>query len=284
MAEAAERNLPPVWQGHWDRLPDYAALLTARHEAHGDTFRRMIAYLPMSAEDAVLDVAIGDGFFTDLLARRCPRGRVVGVDIEPEFLELAEDAYVDRRRAALIAGDTYALPFEDGSFDLVWCAHSLRSLPDAVAAVREWKRVLRPRGRLAILENDGLHGLVLSWSPEAGLAFYRAECHAAGEKATREPGGLHSGRRLIRVVQEAGLAAESRETYTRDIFPPVSDADRDYLAAHLDSMRETAWAHLSNAEQLQFGPLITPGSPDYLLDRPDLEATFIDTVLVAAKT
>ena len=138
MCEAAERNLPDVWQGHWDRLPDYAALLTARHEAHGDTFREAVADLPLRPEDAVLDVAVGDGFFTDLLSRRCPRGRVVAVDVDDGFLRLADDAYVDRRRAGLVAGDGYALPFGEGTFDLVWCAHSLRSLPDAVAAVAEW--------------------------------------------------------------------------------------------------------------------------------------------------
>ena len=283
MCEAAERNLPDVWQGHWDRLPDYAALLTARHEAHGDTFREVVAGLPLRPEDAVLDVAVGDGFFTDLLSRRCPRGRVVAVDVDDGFLRLADDAYVDRRRAGLVAGDGYALPFGEGTFDLVWCAHSLRSLPDAVAAVREWLRVLRPGGRVAVLENDRMHGVVLPWPPEAEAAFYRAECAAEGETATREPGGLHAGRRVMRILREAGAGEVLRRSYVRDVYPPVGAADRDYVAAHLTSLREAAWPHMGGEERSRFGGLVTAGDAEFLADRADLEAAFLDVVGIGRK-
>ena len=282
MTHSDEGLLPETDEPRWSRLPDYAASLTARHEAHGDTFRRMIADLTLGKSADVLDVAIGDGFFTGLLAARVVRGRVVGVDVDQAFLDLADDAYVDRDRGRLLRADTYCLPFADETFDLVWCAHSLRSLPDAVAAVREWGRVLKPGGRLAVLESDRLHAVVLPWPPGVELSLYRGECADEADK-TREFGGLHAGRRLAKTVRAAGLQPVSQTTYATDMSQPLDAVDRAYVELYLANLADRAKPHLSPAKWATAAEWVTPEGENYLPDSDDFAATFLDVVAVAEK-
>jgi SAM-dependent methyltransferase len=68
------------------------------------------------------------------------------------------------------------VPFDDDTFDLVWCAQSLCSLPDPFESVRMLRRVVRPGGTLAVLENDTPHHVLLPWSVEGELAVQEAEC------------------------------------------------------------------------------------------------------------
>ena len=101
----------------------------------------------------VLDAGCGTGFLTLELASR--GHRVTGVDFAPEML-------VEARRKAAEQGagvrfeeaDAEQLPFAAWSFDLVVSRHVLWTLPHPEAAIDEWIRVLRPGGRLAVI--DGL--------------------------------------------------------------------------------------------------------------------------------
>lgn len=104
--------------------------------------------------DAVLDVACGTGDLT-LLFARTEAGRVVGLDFTPEMLDLAR-AKSGRLAPALvpefIRGDAQNLPFDDASFDAVSIAFGIRNVQRPERAVAEFARVLRPGGRLVILE------------------------------------------------------------------------------------------------------------------------------------
>ncbi|ACO47098.2 methyltransferase domain-containing protein [Deinococcus deserti] len=97
--------------------------------------------------DKVLDVASGTGTVAlELAARVGPSGQVVGTDLAPQMVEQA------RARAEGTAGlrfelaDATALHYPDASFDHVVCASGLFFMPDMGAALREWRRVLRPGG------------------------------------------------------------------------------------------------------------------------------------------
>jgi ubiquinone/menaquinone biosynthesis C-methylase UbiE len=98
-----------------------------------------------------LEVAIGTG----LNLPHYPRGaHLTGVDLTPEMLALA------RRRSAdlgvsvtLTEGDAQALPFADAAFETVLCTYAMCSVPDERAAVLEMRRVLKPGGRLILVDH-----------------------------------------------------------------------------------------------------------------------------------
>jgi ubiquinone/menaquinone biosynthesis C-methylase UbiE len=109
------------------------------------------AWVCSQASGEVLEVAVGTGRNFSFY----PKGiRLTGIELSEEMLAIA------RRRAAelaqeilLLQGDAQALAFPDASFDTVVCTLSLCSIPDDRKAVAEMKRVLRPGGRLLLLDH-----------------------------------------------------------------------------------------------------------------------------------
>jgi demethylmenaquinone methyltransferase / 2-methoxy-6-polyprenyl-1,4-benzoquinol methylase len=110
-------------------------------------WRRITIDETVRADDRVLDACCGTG---DLAIGARGRGAdVVGLDFSERMLERAA-----RKEPQIewVQGDVLALPFEDGSFDAVTVGFGVRNVEDLEAGVRELRRVLRPGGRLGILE------------------------------------------------------------------------------------------------------------------------------------
>jgi demethylmenaquinone methyltransferase / 2-methoxy-6-polyprenyl-1,4-benzoquinol methylase len=105
--------------------------------------------------DRVLDAACGTGDLAIAAARA--GGRVTGLDFSGRMLERA------RRKAPeleWVEGDVLALPFEDWSFDAVTIGFGIRNVSDLELGLRELARVLRPGGRIAVLEITRPRGLL----------------------------------------------------------------------------------------------------------------------------
>ncbi|MBL8763205.1 MAG: ubiquinone/menaquinone biosynthesis methyltransferase [Phycisphaerae bacterium] len=108
--------------------------------------------------DEVLDVACGTGDLTRAFAEAAPPPRrVVGLDFTPEMLLVAERKRRSGRgtwpeRCSYQQGDAQFLPFPDSSFDVVSIAFGIRNVADPRRALREFARVIRPGGRLIVLE------------------------------------------------------------------------------------------------------------------------------------
>ena len=100
--------------------------------------------------DRVLDCATGTGDLAIAFRRAVgDLGEVAGIDFVPEMIELA------RRKSANIrfeVADVTALPFDDASFDITSIAFGIRNVGDPRKGIREMVRVLRPGGRLIVLE------------------------------------------------------------------------------------------------------------------------------------
>ena len=111
-------------------------------------WRRLTAETAVRPGNRVLDAACGTGDLA-IADRRAGAAHVTGLDFSEQMLARA------RRKAAdveWVQGDLLALPFEDGSFDAATVGFGVRNVDDLSLALRELRRVLRPGGRLAILE------------------------------------------------------------------------------------------------------------------------------------
>lgn len=101
----------------------------------------------------MLDVGIGAGFLALLFAEM--GHEVTGVDLSAGMLEKAKhNAENMGLEVDIFYGDAESLPFEDNSFDLVVNKFLLWTLPHPSHAVREWKRVLKPGGRIFAIDGD----------------------------------------------------------------------------------------------------------------------------------
>ena len=129
-----------------DELPSYAEALHAFHAAAAPELSALYASLPLSPRTRVLDVACGDGCHGMGMAEHA--GQVIGLDRSFACLRAARA----RGLAALVQADAAALPFADGSFDLVSMGYALRHMADLALAFGELGRVLAPGGTLLVLE------------------------------------------------------------------------------------------------------------------------------------
>ena len=118
--------------------------------------RRAVASLALSGRERVLDLCTGTGDLAIAAVRARPgAARVVGVDFAAAMLGIADRKVAAerlRRAIALVRGDATRLPMADASMDAVTIGFGIRNVDDMPAACREIHRVLKPDGRLAILE------------------------------------------------------------------------------------------------------------------------------------
>jgi demethylmenaquinone methyltransferase/2-methoxy-6-polyprenyl-1,4-benzoquinol methylase len=102
--------------------------------------------------DAVLDVCCGTGDLAFELARRVvPGGHVVGCDFSESMLDLAREK-ADGAPVRFEWADALQLPYDDRRFDAVTVGFGVRNLSDLDRGLAEMRRVLRPGGRLVVLE------------------------------------------------------------------------------------------------------------------------------------
>lgn len=103
----------------------------------------------------VLDAGCGTGVATAELARAvAPDGEAVGVDLSTDFLAVAERRVTGGLPLRFARGDVTDLPFEDGSFDAARCERVIQHLSDPDAAIHELMRVVRPGGRVCVIDSD----------------------------------------------------------------------------------------------------------------------------------
>jgi ubiquinone/menaquinone biosynthesis C-methylase UbiE len=210
----------------------------------------LIDRLSLRQGDSAIDVGCGFGDDAREMAGRVgASGRVVGVDVSASMINEAR-----RRHPASVTqlswrvADALDLPFPDGSFDAAGAATVLQHVPDPAGIVREMTRLLRPGGRLAVLEFD--HATTFLDSPDRETT--RVICDTATEAFVQ--GWM--GRQLPRLFHQAGLQDVNVEP--RTVTGTFDDA-RLILGRHVDWLQDTGvlspdaverwWSELADAER-----------------------------------
>ena len=119
--------------------------------------RRVIAALALRPGEAVLDIGTGPGLLAvEMAAVLGSQGRVAGTDISPSMLELAAARSIPAGAAPVTfhRAGVGALPFQDASFDAAVSTQVLEYVEDIPGALVEMRRVLRPGGRVLVLDTD----------------------------------------------------------------------------------------------------------------------------------
>lgn len=195
---------------------------------------RLLTALGLRDGSTVLDVGCGPGAVLARLRELLPGARLLAVEPDPELAGLAR-ARVPSAEVTVAAAET--LPYADGAVDAIVARYVFQHVADPLAAARELRRVLSPRGLLAAIEVDGqLWGLAEPSFPET------AAIHAKVWLAQAARGGDRIvGRKLPRILRRAGFErVETRlygygsDEHSLDAFAPHLDPALT-LARHVEN-------------------------------------------------
>ena len=189
---------PPVY----DKLaPDYEKAIGWLERNFFKGLReRALACVPPEAR--VLEIGAGTG----LNFAHYPRGACgVASELSGEMLKIAATKANRPAGVHLLQANAHALPFPDNSFDAAFCTLVFCSVPEPVRGLREIYRVLRPGGKLIMLEHvrpDGWLGPLFDALSKATVPLFED----------------HFNRRTADTVQQAGFQIRQIEQHTRAIF------------------------------------------------------------------
>jgi ubiquinone/menaquinone biosynthesis C-methylase UbiE len=185
------------WSQGYDRCILQRLLFGPSHRAIIARVRARFGGRPL----AILDVGCGTGIFASRIRAASPRSTVWGVDLVSAMLAQGRARWrSDLEHIAAVQGDSERLPFPAGTFDVVTCANSFHHYPHQDRAVAEMHRVLKPGGRLFLVDGcrDGLWGWFIYDVCVAGL----------------EGDVLHaSARRVRNLFGRAGFVETSQKVY-----------------------------------------------------------------------
>jgi len=143
-----------------DYAPGYDRRFARYSRRTLDEAERAIARRPPTR---LLDVACGTGLLGERLRKRWPSMDIVGVDLSPEMLARAAERLppssasrtvhaAEAARTEWLEGSAESLPVDDHDFDAVVCTNAFHLVQESDAALAEFRRVLRPGGRLIIVD------------------------------------------------------------------------------------------------------------------------------------
>jgi ubiquinone/menaquinone biosynthesis C-methylase UbiE len=185
------------WSESYDRSILQWLLFGPSHRALIRRIRAVVGDRPAR----VLDVGCGTGVFAARIREALPNARVFGIDLVSDMLSKGAERW--RRHAGHVQpaqADSERLPFAASTFDIVTCANSFHHYPHQDRAVAEMSRVLRPGGRLMLV--DGYRDAPWGW-------FIYDVCVAGVE------GDVHhaSARRFRDLFGQAGLTAIAQKVH-----------------------------------------------------------------------
>jgi ubiquinone/menaquinone biosynthesis C-methylase UbiE len=148
---------------HWSKSYDRSILQVLLFgPSHRAIIARITQQFGVSRPIRILDVGCGTGVFAERIRTALPQANVYGIDLVAGMLAKGRDRWQQHRgQVSPVQADSERLPFPAHSFDVVTCANSFHHYPNQQKAVCEMRRVLKPGGRLILV--DGYRDAAWGW-------------------------------------------------------------------------------------------------------------------------
>jgi len=222
-----------------------ADYVTSKVHASGQDLNWLVQAAALTGGERVLDVATGGGHAAFALAPFA--GEVVALDLTRQMLEVARQEAIARQftNISYLEGNAQAIPCEDGSFDLVVCRQAAHHFPRWEQGVQEWARVLKPGGKLLIVDSTSPE------EPELDLFLHEIETlrdpsHVRNHRISEWQSQLIQAGFTLQEVQEQGIYLDIPSWTQRQRTPPESVAIIEQL---LRSASPAAQARLKIEEK-----------------------------------
>lgn len=189
-------------------------------------FERQLDLIQPQPGESLLDLGCGSGAHSRLIASRiAPGGRVVGVDRAADAIDVAKRLSEESQAGTLTfqVADGHWLPFDDETFDAAICISVLAFCEAPLRVLGEVQRVLRPGGRLLLVNSDEDTRIFNGHDRELGRRVLRAIADRAHDP--------WSGRRLAGLLAAAGFTI-ARDEVLADVEHEFGPDQSGYLSAH----------------------------------------------------
>jgi ubiquinone/menaquinone biosynthesis C-methylase UbiE len=271
MKEEREMNeLKESSQGQALSEGDY---LDTHYMAAQESYEAMMKAADFQPGWRVLDAGAGSGSFLPLLSHiLAPNGLIHAIDLAPENVAMIQQrAAANSFTCPLTArtGNLIKLPFEDDSFDAIWCANVFQYLTDEalVQSLHEFKRVVRPGGRIVIKDADlsaNLH------APES-MAYWQlmAKARTHPKYATWINGAFRTIH-LPDWFRHCGISLVSYQTFIAEWRYPIPEAALPYLTTLIRFVTNLVKELGASEEDMAtWHRIMNPTDPDYFLTSSD---------------
>ena len=244
--------------------------LLDHHKTKEQERRQMVDDLNLKPGDVVLDLGCGPGLWTPLLAEKVkPNGRVIGLDFSPDLINYAVENLekgplkdiIEYRRA-----DFYDIPFEDGTFDLVFFGNCFAYVTDAPKVLAEQKRVAKKGGRVAAKDFDGAIIVFHPIEPQLSARVLAATAQGLKENPPEPLFDNYVGRKLHGLFLQAGLKDVSTTSYAIQKLSPLTPEAKRYITGNAEWYLNSGSPFLSAKDVQQWRAHFDPTSDKYILD------------------